>query len=84
MVEKDNPTLALVPIDNATTIQSALSGIKRCKYTLRADIHYALNLPKEGNKYHVKVRWGQTEVITSKKEVSIIIVVLFITLLDKK
>lgn len=68
MEESPQPILGMFPIKDTKLVETA-SKIRREKFELRTDIHYALNLPKNDVKYHVKVKWGKSEVATSKKNV---------------
>jgi len=60
-----NPILGTFPIKDAKSVDNA-SKVKREKYDLRADIHYAMNLPKNDEKYSIRIRWGKIE-LSSKK-----------------
>ena len=63
--ENPQPIVGTFPIKDPKIVEGANKG-RRDKFDLRAEIHYALNLPKNDNKYHLRIRWGKLELATNK------------------
>jgi hypothetical protein len=66
MREEPKPVLACQPLRDATTIKAA-DALQKQNFELRMELHYAINLRKEGEDLTIKVCWGPY-VVTSKKK----------------
>jgi len=75
LTEEQKPALLCRAITDQKIIEES-TNINRVKFILRADVHYALNLPKDG-KFLVKIRWGSVEMSTQKKETRAKLIELF-------
>jgi len=68
MREEPKPILACQPLRDAATIKAA-ETVKKQLLELRMELHYAMNLRKDGEDLTIRVRWGPHEVTSKKNRV---------------
>jgi len=66
MREEPKSTLGAGPFREAVFTKTGKEA-----FDMRAEVHYAMNLRKDGEDYTVKIKWGNFELSTKKKSVII-------------
>lgn len=62
MREEPKATLGAGPFREAVFTKTGKEA-----FDMRAEVHYAMNLRKDGEDYTVKIKWGNFELSTKKK-----------------
>lgn len=66
MRQEDKPIVGFGPLKDPAAIKTS-ENYRKETYDLRAEIHYAMNLPQDKEDYMIRIRWGPVEVTTKKR-----------------